>query len=73
MERIWRRSGLLASCVVLAAGLCACEKEQRGGSPLDPDPGAYKGGPIADLSPETLATLADRAKRQEFYNVGGPK
>lgn len=71
MERVWRKSGLLACCVVLAAALSGCEREGQGGSVLDPDPGFYKGPKVTDLSPETLAALEKRARHQEFYNVGG--
>ncbi len=64
---------LLAIGAMLVAALSACQKEQPGGSVLDPDPGSYKGAKVTDLSPETLAALAKRAQRQEFYNVGGPR
>lgn len=64
---------LLAMGAMLAAALSACLKEQQGGSVLDPDPGSYKGAKVTELSPETLAALAKRAQRQEFYNVGGQR
>lgn len=71
MERNRGKFFLLAIGAMLAAALSACQKEQQGGSVLDPDPGSYKGAKVTDLSPETLAALDKRAQRQEFYNVGG--
>ena len=73
MERNRGKFVLLAIGAMLAAALFACQKEQKGGSVLDPDPGSYKGAKVTELSPETLAALAMRAQRQEFYNVGGPR
>jgi hypothetical protein len=73
MEWTYGKSLLLASCVLLVAALGACRNEQKGGSLLDPDPGVYKGSAVPALTPQTLAELAERAKHQEFYNVGGPK
>ncbi|HKO08137.1 MAG: hypothetical protein ACHQRJ_08535 [Alphaproteobacteria bacterium] len=68
-----KTSVLIALCGSAVLALAACHKEQPGASPLDPRPGAYKGAPVASLSPEVLSELDKRAKRQEFYNVGGPK
>ena len=71
MERSRGRFILVAIGAMLAAALCACQKEPQGGNVLDPDPGSYKGAKVTDLAPETLAALQKRARHQEFYNVGG--
>ncbi len=73
MERSRGKFVLLAIGAMVAAALSACQKEQKGGSLLDPDPGVYKGSAVPELAPQTLAELAERARRQEFYNIGGPK
>ncbi|HYB55960.1 MAG TPA: hypothetical protein VEK12_07295 [Alphaproteobacteria bacterium] len=57
---------LISLCGSAALALAACHKEQPGASPLDPSPGAYKGAPVASLSPEVLSELGKRAERQEF-------
>lgn len=73
MRRISRAPLSLVVCAALAGALSACSKEPEGANPLDTKPGVYKGVPVTQLSPETLAELEKRAKFQEFYNRGGPK
>lgn len=68
-----RASFLAALCFGAALALAACHKEDTGASVLDPEPGLYKGAPVASLSPQALAELAKRVKFQEYYNYGGPK
>ncbi|HXQ68457.1 MAG TPA: hypothetical protein VN980_17950 [Alphaproteobacteria bacterium] len=61
-----KTSVLIALCGSALLALAACHKEQAGASPLDPRPGAYKGAPVASLSPAVLSELDKRAKHQEF-------
>lgn len=77
MRDMWGRlrkvALITAGCALLVLGLSGCKMNQQGANLLDQTPGMYKGTPVAQLSPQTLAELAKRAKYEEFYNHGGPK